>query len=301
MEENSVCDSSLQLELIVPRFRQLFEKTTRLVTATSIFGEQGAEPYLKSHGTLHRAPKCGKIHDCDWLTAERRETDPLLSKSHHPFYSGGSWILDVENVLLSVRNPLANWNSFMRFYNKERNLARDPAAARKSFLTYVKVWAGHHAYWRRRSQLHCVRFTAFKYEDMLEDTAAVLSGVLQELPLPDDVAGEAYAMVGTAVEAYSAKISNTYDDLILKRSEPDFKEGNPQFDGVCRDHALVRAASQLPPSAIQVLIDPADSDGTWTTVQEMLMTYGYDKVLHAALRGDVACLRFAQEIEHQEL
>ena len=124
----------------------------------------------------HLVPTCGKIDDCDWLRTDRRPLDPLVSKSHHPFLLSGPFSTCADHAVVSARNPVANWNSWARFYRSRFNeLQADETQhlAAQHFLAFVEAWAHHHWFWHTIAAMDCKPVTVFRYEDLLLNTTEV--------------------------------------------------------------------------------------------------------------------------------
>jgi hypothetical protein len=154
------------------RFRQLYEKATGLMSYTSIPGERGTTAVLDDGHARHGAAPCGVLGDCSAFHVPRRAEDPVLSKTHHPFLVGGMWTSFADRAVLSIRNPLANWDANLR-YRRDRRGEWDEAYAVESFHKFVRLWAGHHTYWRDRAKADCFPVAVFRYEDLLANTSEV--------------------------------------------------------------------------------------------------------------------------------
>jgi hypothetical protein len=117
---------------------------------------------------------CGIIHACDRVQPTSRNI--VVAKTHAPFLPlkqvtqhlhglryNSSDVGIGTFLLLPIRNPLDNWDAWIRYREKKTQMSTEMEA---EFPDYLRRWSQHHIYWLSSAVHANVPRFVFRFEDL---------------------------------------------------------------------------------------------------------------------------------------
>jgi len=195
--------------------RRMLELASHLPTETVYRGERmkkrpkhksqfvaadGRAPFSVDTGLFEQP--CGMDNNCDLVFVRNCTASRVIAKTHSPFLQqlharyhkhAGSDAGIGHSALISVRNPLDNFDAWYRYTGAKGNFSSPEGGRDINFKAFLQDWTEHMEYWLNNAKYHQVPSIFYRYEDLTIDkcresiitNALQTSGLWNELLLSD--------------------------------------------------------------------------------------------------------------------
>eukprot|EP00040_Diaphanoeca_grandis_P041630 m.263184 g.263184 ORF g.263184 m.263184 type:complete len:438 (+) comp49241_c0_seq1:399-1712(+) len=184
--------------------RRMLERASHLPTETVYRGERvkkrprneaqyvaldGRAPFSVDTGLFEQP--CGMDNNCDQVYVRNCTASTVIAKTHSPFLQqmharyhkhAGSDVGIGASALVSVRNPLDNFDAWYRYTGAKGNFSSAEGGRDVNFKAFLEDWTEHNQYWLTNAIQHQVPSIFYRYEDLTIDKCRfnIIKSALQE-------------------------------------------------------------------------------------------------------------------------